>query len=56
MGQKHFSLDETQRKEYAAGVLLDLLHNENNSFSVVLEGADQDLEPLFIHMMAKDYL
>ena len=55
MGQKHFSLNEEQRQEYASGVILDLMQNEERKFNVVLEGANLDLEPLFVYMMAKEY-
>lgn len=56
MGHKHFTISEDQRKEYAAGFLLDLMVNRGFSYSVVLEGADQDLEPIFVFMMSKDYV
>ena len=36
--------------------MLDQIHNESLQYGAVLEGADQDLEPLFIYMLAKDYL
>jgi len=56
MGSRHFVITEEQKKEYAAGILLDLMQKEGVSFSVVLSGGDCDLEPLFVHMMAKDYI
>ena len=56
MGSKHFTITEKQRKEYACGYLLDLLANRHKKYSVVLESADRDLEPLFVHMMAKNYI
>ena len=56
MGQRHFSLNEEQRKEYAAGVILDLIHNDGRKWGVVLDRADQDLEPLLVYMLAKEYL
>lgn len=56
MGSKSFTISEDQRKEYAAGFILDLMVNGGFKFNVILEGADQDLEPIFIHMMAKEYI
>lgn len=56
MGHKNFVISEEQRLEYAAGFLLDHLVNDQIKYSVVLEGADQDLESLFVYMMSKDYL
>ncbi len=56
MGHTNFTISEEQRKEYASGFLLDLLVNKGHRYQVVLEGADRDLEPLFIFMMSKDYL
>ncbi len=56
MGQKHFTILDDQRKEYSSGFLLDLMVNRGRKYSVVLENADQDLEPLFVYMMSKDYL
>ncbi len=56
MGHKHFTISDEQRKEYAAGFLLDLIVNAKKQYSVVLEDADRDLEPLFVYMMSKDYL
>jgi hypothetical protein len=56
MGQRQYTISEEQRKEYAAGFLLDLLVNGGKRYSVVLESADKDLETLFVYMMAKDYL
>jgi len=56
MGSRHFEITEEQKKEYASGILLDLMQKDDTSFSVVLTGGDCDLEPLFIHMMAKDYV
>lgn len=56
MGNKHFTISDSQRKEYASGFLLDLMINKGYRYSVVLEGADQDLEKLFVYMMSKDYV
>ena len=56
MGTKNFIINEEQRKEYAAGYLLDLVVNQGKNFNVVLEGADKDLESVFVHMMALDYI
>jgi len=56
MGDKHFTLSEEQRKEYASGFLLDLMINKAFRYSVVLENDDKYLEPLFVYMMSKDYL
>ncbi|MDT8448508.1 MAG: hypothetical protein RRB13_16580 [bacterium] len=56
MGSRNFMITEEQRKEYAAGVLLDKMQDEDLSYSVALEGDDRDLEPLFIHMLAKGYV
>lgn len=56
MGRRHFTISDDQRKEYASGILLDLLINGGKSYSVVLEDADRDLETLFVYMMSKDYI
>jgi len=56
MGHRHFTIPEDQRKEYASGFLLDLMINRGHQYSVVLEGADTDLESLFVYMMSKEYL
>ncbi len=56
MGYKHFTISDSQRKEYASGFLLDLMINKGYQYSVVLEDADKDLERLFVYMMSKDYL
>lgn len=56
MGYKHFTISDSQRKEYASGFLLDLMINRGYQYSVVLEDADKDLEPLFVYMMSRDYL
>lgn len=56
MGSRHFLITEDQRKEYATGVLLDLIKNQDRTFSVALEGSDRDLEPLFIHGISKGYV
>ncbi|PCI30019.1 MAG: hypothetical protein COB67_02810 [SAR324 cluster bacterium] len=56
MASKHFNIIEEQRKEYAAGYLLDLMINGQNRYSVVLEGSNRDLEPLLVHMMTVGYV
>lgn len=56
MGHKGFMITEEQRKEYASGFLLDHIVNDEKRYSVVLEGSDKDLEPLFVYMMSKEYL
>lgn len=56
MGSKNFTISKEQRKEYASGFVLDLMVNNGFQFNVILEGADKDLEPLFIHMMAREYI
>ncbi len=56
MGSRHYCITEDQKKEYASGVLLDLMINKDHKYSVLLEGPDRDLESLFVYMMAKDYL
>lgn len=56
MGSRHYEITDDQKKEYASGVLLDLIVKQNYQYSVILDGADQDLEPLFVYMLAKGYL
>ena len=56
MGSANFIITEEQRKEYASGVLLDLMKNRDRPYPVALEGDDRDLEPLFIHALAKEYV
>lgn len=56
MGHLHFTISEEQRKEYAAGFLLDLLVNGGRRYSVVLECPDNDLESLLVFMMSKSYI
>lgn len=56
MGRSYFKITDEQRKEYASGFLLDQMINGGKSYSVVLEDADRDLEPLFVYMMSREYL
>ncbi|MDH5560572.1 MAG: hypothetical protein OEY59_06910 [Deltaproteobacteria bacterium] len=56
MGSKHFVVTEEQKREYAAGFILDLMQNRGFEYSVVLDGDDKYLEELFVYMMAKEYL
>lgn len=56
MGQRHFSIHEEQRREYASGFLLDLMINNDRIYSVVLEGNNRDLEPLLVFMLSKEYI
>jgi hypothetical protein len=56
MGHRQFIITTNQRQEYASGFLLDLMVNRGFRYSVVLEGADKDLEKLFVFMMSMDYL
>ena len=56
MSRNHYGLTDNQKKEYASGVLLEAMVNKKRLYSVVLEGADRDLESLFIYMLGKDYL
>ncbi len=56
MGSRHYRVTDDQKKEYASGVLLDLLINKKHKYSVLLDGPDRDLESLFVYMMAKEYL
>ena len=56
MGSRNYRITDDQKKEYASGVLLDLMIEQNYTFSVLLEGPDRDLEPLFVYMLGKDYL
>ena len=56
MGSKHFLITADQRKEYASGVLLDLMKAQNRNFPVVLGREDRDLEELFIYMLSREYV
>ncbi len=56
MGSRHYFITEDQKKEYASGVLLGLMIEQNCTFSVLLEGSDRDLEPVFVYMLGRDYL
>lgn len=54
--QMEYRIKEDQKKEYVSGVLLDMIITQDKKYSVLLEGDDKDLEPLFSYMMSKDYL
>lgn len=49
-------ITEDQQKEYLSGYLLYILLKKGKTYSVVLEDDDKDLEPVFIHMMAREYV
>lgn len=49
-------ITEEQKKEYISGYLLKILLEKEKKFPVLLESEDQDLEELFVFMMAKEYV
>lgn len=56
MGHKHYTISENSRQEYTSGFLIDLMVTQGHKYPVVLEGADTDLESLFVYMMSKEYI
>ncbi len=51
-----YNLTVDQKKYYASVLLLEDMCNFGRTLSVLLEGDDKLLEPLFIHMMSKDWV
>lgn len=51
-----YSLTKEQRLYYSSVLLLEDMNNFNKNFPVLLEGQDKILEPIFIHMMSKDWI
>ncbi|MCP4714336.1 MAG: hypothetical protein GY868_04390 [Deltaproteobacteria bacterium] len=51
-----YSLSDEQKQQYAGIYLLRVMINEPRTFSVMLEGNDQDLQPVLDWLMMKDYI
>lgn len=53
---KTYTVSEEEKKQFATGYLLEKMINSAQSFSILLEGNDKDLEPILEFMMMKDYI
>ncbi len=51
-----YSVSEEQRKQFASLYLLNSIVNEDTKISLMLEGNDQDLEPVLEYLMAHEYI
>ncbi len=56
MGKKVYTLNDEQKKQFAGAYLLKVMINTPLSFSVLLEGNDQDLEPVLEWLLMKEYI
>jgi len=56
MGKKVYALNDEQKKQFAGAHLLNVMINTPLSFPVLLEGNDQDLEPLLEWLLMKEYI
>ncbi len=51
-----YAVSEEEKKQFAAGYMLEKMINSGQTFSILLEGNDKDLEPVLEYMMMKDYI
>ena len=56
MGKKVYALNDEQKKQFAGAYLLNVMINTPSSFPVLLEGNEQDLEPLLEWLLMKEYI
>ena len=56
MGKKVYALNDEQKKQFAGAYLLKVMINASRSFPVLLEGNEQDLEPLLEWLLMKEYI
>jgi len=56
MENKNYMLSDEQKKQFAGVYLLNVMINTPRSFSVLLEGNDQDLLPVLEWLMMKGYI
>jgi len=56
MGKKVYTLNDEQKKQFAGAHLLNVMINAPRSFPVLLEGNDQDLEPVLEWLLMKEYI
>lgn len=53
---KKYNITEERKKQFAGIYVLDYMINTPQSFSIFLDGNDQDLEPVLEWLMARDYV
>jgi DNA-binding PadR family transcriptional regulator len=56
MEKKVYALNDEQKKQFAGAYLLNVMINTPSSFPVLLEGNEQDLEPLLEWLLMKEYI
>jgi hypothetical protein len=56
MGKKVYALNDEQKKQFAGAYLLNVMINTPRSFPVLLEGNEEDLEPVLEWLLVKEYI
>ena len=56
MGKKVYTLNDEQKKQFAGAYMLNVMINTPRSFPVLLEGNEQDLEPVLEWLLMKEYI
>ena len=56
MGKKVYALNDEQKKQFAGAYLLNVMINTPRSFPVLLEGNEEDLEPVLEWLLMKEYI
>lgn len=56
MSERNYSLSEEDRKEFAGIYVLEYMINRPAAFDVYLQDNDQDLEPVLLWLMVKEYV
>ena len=51
-----YSITDERKKQFAGIYVLDFMINKPHSFSIFLDGNDQDLEPVLEWLMAREYI
>jgi hypothetical protein len=54
--EKEYKLTTEQKKYFCSVLLLEDMNNFDKEYPILLEGDDELLEPLFVHMMANDWI
>lgn len=54
--KKQYTISEEHKKQYAGVYMLKIMINTPRSFPVMLDGDDQDLQPIFEWLMMKGYV
>lgn len=56
MGKKVYTLNDEQKKQFAGAYMLNVMINTPRSFPVLLEGNEEDLEPVLEWLLMKEYI